>query len=382
MTNDLQGIPCVLMRGGTSKGPFFLGSDLPQDAAARNDMLLSIMGSGHPLQINGIGGGHPLTSKVAIVSPSTRPGADVDYQFIQVQVLDKAVDLTPNCGNMLAAVGPFAIEAGLVAATGDNTCIHIFNINTGKYIDAWVPTANGGVRYEGDAGIGGVPGTAAPIVLTFVDAAGGVTGSLLPTGNAIDEIDGIPVTCLDCAIPMVLIHAEDLGLTGGESPADLDENRELIERLQRIRILAAARMKIDHAEEKVVPKPVILSRSTDGWTIRARYFMPWQCHLAIATTGAVGIATACATEGTIAWRIADPVSIPARVTVEHPSGRFEVALSYDDKGDLMAGVLRTARRLFEGRVFLQPRSAAPGQGEDYDLIRKNAVQLAESEVEL
>lgn len=240
--NDLLKIPCVLMRGGTSRGPFFLASDLPRDRADRDAALLSIMGSGHPLQIDGIGGGNPVTSKVAIIGPSTVRGADIDYLFAQVRTDRQYVDYSPNCGNMLAAVGPFAIEAGLVEAQGNDTLVRIHNVNTGKLIEAKVPTRGREVIYLGDASIDGVPGLAAPIALTFMDAAGAKTGKLLPTGKPVDVIDGVNVTAIDCAIPMVLIRAADLGMTGYEDPQTLSANKDLIERMTRIRIEAGKLM--------------------------------------------------------------------------------------------------------------------------------------------
>lgn len=342
------------MRGGTSKGPFFLASDLPQDPAERDAALLAIMGSGHPLQIDGIGGGNPLTSKVAIISRSRDPRADVDYLFAQVRVDERIVDLTPNCGNMLAAVGPFAIEAGLVAATGRDTPVVIHNVNTNKIIEARVPTRDGKVTYLGDAEISGAPGRAAPIALSFADAAGALTGRLLPSGRAREVIDGVNVTCIDCAIPMVLMDARDFGKSGGEKPTELDGDAAFMTRLESVRLLAAERMGIHNASGRVVPKPVLISPPARDGTIRARYFMPHQCHTALATTGAVGIATACATPGTIAAELVGLAAPPKTITIEHPSGVLDVSLTRDADGDIVAGLVRTARRLFEGRVFLKP----------------------------
>lgn len=356
LSNDLDSIPCVLMRGGTSKGPFFLASDLPSDAKDRDAALMAVMGSGHPLQIDGIGGGNPLTSKVAIVSRSTHERADVDYLFAQVRVDEQIVDLTPNCGNMLAAVGPFAIEAGLVSPTEGETRVVIYNVNTDKLIEAHVPTEAGRVTYLGDAEIAGAPGTAAPISLSFADAAGTLTGKLLPTGLTSETVDGVRISCFDCAIPMVLINASDLGVTGGETPAQLDADPDFMTRLETIRLVAADRMGIANASGRVVPKPVLVSAPSDGGTIRARYFMPHSCHTALATTGAVGIATACATPGTVAADLAGRIETPSVVTIEHPSGTLEVSLTRDERGEIVAGLVRTARRLFEGRVFLKPLS--------------------------
>ncbi|KXG87721.1 4-oxalomesaconate tautomerase [Agrobacterium bohemicum] len=354
--NDLQKIPCVLMRGGTSRGPFFLASDLPRDQAQKDATLLSIMGSGHPLQIDGIGGGNPVTSKVAIIGRSKVEGADIDYLFAQVRTDRQYVDYSPNCGNMLAAVGPFAIEAGLVQGQGTDTLVRIHNVNTGKLIEAKVPTHGNEVIYLGDASIDGVPGLAAPIALTFMDAAGAKTGKLLPTGKAIDIIDGVAVTVIDCAMPMVLIRAIDLGLTGYEDPQALTENRELIARLARIRIKAGQLMGMGDVTDMVIPKPVLISPARKGGTLSVRYFMPSECHPALATTGAVGIATAAVTDGTIAFEDAGKLTVPTQIQIEHPAGRLDVQLEMRN-GTITAGLVRTARRLFEGYVFAKPNTA-------------------------
>ncbi|WP_081157960.1 4-oxalomesaconate tautomerase [Ensifer aridi] len=351
--NDLLAIPCVLMRGGTSKGPFFLANDLPAEASERDKILLSVMGSGHPLQIDGIGGGNPVTSKVAIVGPATIPGADVDYLFAQVRVDQQIVDTSPNCGNMLAAVGPFAIEAGLVPARGETTLVRIHNVNTGRMIEADVPTPNGNVSYLGEAAIDGVPGSAAPIALTFMDAAGARTGQLFPTGKPIDSIDGVAVTCIDCAMPMMLVEAGAIGASGFESAAELNADKELLGRLERLRIAAGERMGLGDVRYQVTPKPVLISRSKSGGDISVRYFMPHQCHPSLATTGAVGIATACINEGTVASLLVGTRKPPVVLSIEHPSGHLDVKLHERD-GKIVAGILRTARRLFEGHVFAKP----------------------------
>lgn len=355
MSNDLISIPCVLMRGGTSKGPVFLASDLPADIAERDRLLLEVMGSGHPLQIDGIGGGNALTSKVAIVDRASRPDADVDYLFAQVQVVRRVVDTSPNCGNMLAAVGPYAIEAGLVAARHPRTEVRIHNVNTGKIILATVETPAGQVAYRGQTHIAGAPGSAAPVRLTFLDAAGSRTGRLLPTGNAQDVIDGVAVSLVDCAMPMVMMRALDLGVQGDESPAALDANRVLMERMEAIRIEAGARMGIAGAGGTVIPKPVLLSAPQQGGHLQVRYFMPHHCHTALAITGAVGLATAAVTPGTLANTFVRCVELPGSITLEHPSGALDVGLSrISENAPVVASVVRTARRLFEGRVFAAP----------------------------
>jgi hypothetical protein len=354
--NDLLKIPCVLMRGGTSRGPFFLASDLPRDPRQRDAALLSIMGSGHPLQIDGIGGGNPVTSKVAIIGPATVEGADIDYLFAQVRTDRQYVDYSPNCGNMLAAVGPFAIEAGLVAAHRHDTVVRIHNVNTGKLIEAKVPTRGSEVIYLGDASIDGVPGLAAPIALTFVDAAGAKTGRLLPTGNPLDTIDGVDVTAIDCAIPMVLMRATDLGVSGYEDPQTLSGNRDLVERMSRIRIQAGRWMGMGEVKDMVIPKPVLVAPARNGGTLSVRYFMPDECHPALATTGAVGIARAAVTEGSVAFELAGSPSVPSQIRLEHPAGRLDVQLEVRD-GAITAGLVRTARRLFEGFAFAKPVAA-------------------------
>ncbi len=352
MSNDLLSIPCVLMRGGTSKGPFFLASDLPADAGLRDQLLLEVMGSGHPLQIDGIGGGNALTSKVAIVSPASRADADVDYLFAQVRVEQRVVDTTPNCGNMLAAVGPFAIERGLVPARHPRTEVRIHNVNTGKLIVATVETPNGQVAYRGDTRIAGAPGAAAPVRLAFLDAAGARTGRLLPSGRPQDMIDGIAVSLVDCAMPMMMVRAADMGVRGDASPAELNSDHALLARLEAMRIEAGTHMGIADAGSKVIPKPVLLSAPQQGGDLQVRYFMPHQCHTALAITGAVGLATAAVTPGTLANTFVGCLPMPGSITLEHPSGLLEVGLSRSsDDAPVVASVVRTARRLFEGRVF-------------------------------
>jgi 2-methylaconitate cis-trans-isomerase PrpF len=361
-------IPCVLMRGGTSRGPYFRGDDLPSDPARRDRLLARIMGSGHDLQVDGIGGGHPQTSKIAIVSRSRRPGVDIDYLFAQAGVQQATIDTSPNCGNMLAGVGPFAIEAKMVPAAAPETRVRIYNVNTGKLIEAIVQTPGGSVRYEGDATIDGVPGTAAPIRLSFLDAAGAKTGRLLPTGKARDRIGEIDASCIDMAMPMVLVRAADLGKTGHESPADLDADAGLLARLESIRREAGARMGLGDVAERVIPKPVLVSSPLAGGTIAVRYFTPRACHRAVAATGAVGLATACVLPGSLAQEIAGrPPRLPRVVIgIEHPAGRIPIELELAAPGAevpvLRASLIRTARRLFAGSVFVAD-SSVPDQGD-------------------
>src|ERR1700739_4736045 len=265
--NDLVRIPSVLMRGGTSRGPFFLRSDLPADAPARDAVLIGAMGAGRELQVDGIGGGHPLTSKVAIVGPSKVPGADVDYLFAQVKVRERVVDTSPNCGNMLAGVGPFAIETGLVPASDGTTLVRIHNVNTGKLIEARIATPDGHVTYDGDAAIDGVPGTAAPVFLAFIDAAGSKTGALLPTGAPIDRVGEVAVSCVDAAMPVMILRAHDMGKTARETPAELQADRAFMARLEQLRIAAGARMGIADAADRVIPKPVLVAAAEHSGNI-------------------------------------------------------------------------------------------------------------------
>lgn len=345
-------IPCTLMRAGTSRGPFFLAADLPEETAARDQILLSAMGSGHELQIDGLGGGHPLTSKVAIVSRSQHSGADVDYLFAQVNVSARLVDTSPNCGNMLAGVGPFAIEKGLVAAQNGSTTVNIFNINTGKIIEAVVRTPDGRVTFEGSCRVDGVSDPAAPIQLSFVDSAGSKTGSLLPTGHPIDRINDIDVTCIDMATPLVIMRARDLGKSATEEPSVLDADRNFMERLEAIRIEAGRRMGLGDVRALVIPKPVIVGSPQNGGTICARYFMPHAAHRAFAVTGAVGLATAIATPGTIPYTFMPLVPGLDAIRIEHPAGTIELALRHDHAGGApVASVLRTVRKIFDGVVY-------------------------------
>jgi 2-methylaconitate cis-trans-isomerase PrpF len=342
------------MRGGTSRGPVFLANHLPSDPAQRDELLLKIMGSGHELEIDGIGGGSPQTSKVAIVSASSHPQADVDYLFVQVMVAQRRVDTAPNCGNMLCAIGPFAIEHGLVNAAAPMTRVRIRNLNTNTLIDSEVLTPNGKVRYEGETAIDGVPGTAAPIKLTFLDAAGAKTGRLLPTGRVREQFDGVEVTCIDMAMPMVLMHAEALGKTGYETPAELDADTELLQRLESIRLQAGRAMGLGDVAQMVIPKPVLLSPARHGGSLNTRYFMPHNCHRSLAATGAIGLASACALPGSVAFDLA-PVSGASLVRLEHPGGQIEVSLEPAEGTSpetMRASLIRTARRLFSGDVFV------------------------------
>jgi 4-oxalomesaconate tautomerase len=358
-------IPCVLMRGGTSKGPYFKMSDLPEDPVVRDRVLLASMGSPDVRQIDGVGGADTLTSKVAMVGPSSGAGCDVDYLFAQVSVDRPIVDTLPPCGNMLSGVGPFAIEAGMVPVEDGETTVTIYNVNTDSRIEAVIRTPEGVVEYEGDCSIDGVPGTGAPILLKFLDVAGSKTGSLLPTGRPKETIDGISVTCMDVAMPMVIMKAADLGKTGYESKAELDSNATMLERLERIRLEAGRRMRLGDVTGKVIPKIGLIAAPRHGGAIASRYFVPHNCHAAHAVTGGICIATCAVMEGTVADGLSDVRKTPVeRIIIEHPSGTLEVKLSVkgfdSDLSFVYGGVVRTARRLFEGRILV-PSSVWDGK---------------------
>lgn len=347
-------IPCVLMRGGTSKGPVILASDLPADTKERDAVLLALMGAGHELEIDGIGGGSPQTSKVAIVSKSESPEADIDYLFAQVMVKERRVYTTANCGNMLCAVGPFAIEKGLIEAQDMVTTVRVRNVNTNTFIDVEVQTPDGQVSYEGDTHIDGVPGQAAPLSLTFLNSAGCKTGKLLPTGSVIDRFDDVEVTCIDMAMPMVLIDAKSLNKTGNESPAELDADKVFMARLESLRRKAGLAMGLGDVSDMVIPKPVLLSSPTAGGTIKVRYFMPHNCHKSLAITGSIGISTATIIPYSVANKIVGNKFVYSKneiVDIEHPSGKISVSLLRGSEiEDTRAAVIRTTRKLFEGEV--------------------------------
>lgn len=351
-------VPCVLMRGGTSRGPFFLANDLPQDPAARDAFLLKVMGSPHPLQVDGLGGANPLTSKVAIVSLSRRPDADVEYLFAQVAVQKPIVDTGPNCGNMLSAVGPFAIEAGLIPAQDGETVVRIYNQNTGSLVEAVVQTPGGVVEYEGEATIDGVNGAAAPIRLSFGDAAGGKTGALFPTGARRETIQGVDVTLIDYAMPMMLLAAADVGLAGDETPEQIDANVALFERIESMRLEAGVRMGLGDVTGSVIPKVGLLSAPRNGGSITSRYLVPDSCHRSHSATGALCVAAAVRMGGAVAHAIASKDEGP--VVVEHPGGKITIALEADEEGVRSAAFVRTARRIFEGAVVV-PARLFPGR---------------------
>lgn len=353
--SDLIEVPCVLMRGGTSKAAFFHRRDLPDDSTRRDALLLAAMGFGEPRQIDGIGGGSPLTTKLAIVSPSTDPRSDVDYLFGQVVATESRIDYAPTCGNILSAVGPFAIESGLVSAEPGQTRVRIHMVNTDSYCEAVVDTPEGRVAYAGRARISGVPGTAAPILLRFSDIAGSSCGALLPTGQVRDRIDGIDVTCIDNGMPVVLMHARALGCTGLESPAELDANAALKARIESIRLAAGRLMGLGDVSAKVVPKMTLISPPQDGGTLGTRSFIPKKCHDAIGVLGAVSVASACVLPGSVAADLFSAASAATHdLSIEHPTGEFTVRLQMDESHLVITGaaLLRTARALFRGHVLV------------------------------
>lgn len=345
-----DGVRCMWMRGGTSKGGYFLKDDLPAD---RDAFLLRVMGSPDPRQIDGMGGADPLTSKVAVVSKSDRPGVDVDYLFLQVFVDQAIVSDAQNCGNILAGIGPFAIERGLVTATGDETSVTIFMENTGQIAVATVQTPGGVVTYDGDAAIDGVPGTHAPIPLEFRDAAGSSCGALLPTGNAADVVEGVPVTLIDNGMPCVVMKAADIGATGYEDRETLDTDTALKARMEAIRLAVGERMNLGDVSEKSVPKMMLVAPPRNGGAVTVRSFIPHRAHASIGVLGAVSVATACLIPGSPAAEVARiPEGRRKTLSVEHPTGEMSCVLELDESGAVVsAALLRTARKLMDGYIF-------------------------------
>ena len=372
---DAAGIRCMLMRGGTSKGAYFLADDLPGDPRERADLLLRILGSPDPRQIDGIGGAHPLTSKVAVVSASAEPVVDVDYLFLQVGVDEPTVSDKQNCGNLLAAVGPFAVERGLVRGGDQSTSVRIRMVNSGEVVDAVFPTPHRRATYSGGTSISGVPGTAAEVALSFggphdpdPDRAGD-RPRLFPTGRARDRLEELPVTCVDAGVPTVLVAAASLGVTGYESPGDLEALADLRQRVRSIQLAAGPAMGLGDVREASVPKITLVSRPRAGGTLCTRSFIPLRCHEAIGVLCAVGTAVAARTGNSVAHEIAGPPAVPAgrreRIRLEHPTGYLDVDVDLDqelgaDQAGLprlrRAGIVRTARKLFDGTVF--PRAGS------------------------
>ncbi|NNL99462.1 MAG: 4-oxalomesaconate tautomerase [Gammaproteobacteria bacterium] len=364
MTDGWHALPATLMRGGTSKGLYFRADALPADAAVRDRLLLAAMGSPDSRQIDGVGGAHPLTSKVAVVGPSADDAADVDYLFLQVAVDRPLVSSVQNCGNILAGVGPFAIEQGLVAAGDAETSVRIRMLNTGGIAVARVQTPGARVSYSGEARIDGVPGSAAPIMLDFEDVAGSSCGALLPTGNAVDRIAGIDATLIDNGMPVIVCRARDLGCEGDESPAELQADEGLKQRIEALRLAAGPMMRLGDVAEKTVPKISLISAGRHGGALTTRTFIPHRVHEAIGVLGAVSVATACLVPGSTACDIAGIGARQGnvRLDIEHPGGYFTVELALRSAADELvverSAILRTARKLMEGTVFIAPEQHA------------------------
>jgi 4-oxalomesaconate tautomerase len=345
----------MLMRGGTSKGVYFLAEDLPAGIAERDDLLLRIMGTPDPRQIDGIGGAHPLTSKVAVVSRSAGPGSDIDYLFLQLGVEAPTVTDKQNCGNVLAGVGPFAVERGLVAAGHERTRVRIRMLNSGSIATATFATPGGVVDYSGDTSISGVPGSAAAVVLDFARTQGSTCGSLLPTGRVRDVIDGIDVTCVDNGMPVVVAAATDLGITGYETPAELAADQRLRERIGSLRLQAGKLMGLGDVTDASVPKTTLVAAPRDGGMICTRTFIPVRPHASIGVLGAVSVVTALLLDGAVGRDLAALPSPGSPMDVEHPAGRLRVEVELDTTLDppkvRRSSIVRTARKLFDGTVF-------------------------------
>jgi len=349
-------IPTCLMRGGTSRGSFFRGTDLPDDPDLRDKVLLAVMGSPHHLQIDGLGGGHPLTSKVGIVSPGKQAACDLEFLFVQLQPDSSNVDTRPNCGNMLAAVVPFALECGMVESQGDESTYRVLTLNTGMQCDITVQTPGGRISYEGDACIDGVPGNSAPILINFLDTAGSVCDGLLPTGSVKDKIDGIDVTCIDNGMPMVMFKAQDVGCTGYESASDLNANTGVKERIEKLRLACGHAMGLGDVADKNYPKMTLVAPPQNNGALTTRCFIPHVCHESVGVLGAVTIATACILPGSITEGIAViPKGQRKQLSIEHPSGELSVEMEVDPDDPIKvirAALLRTARLIMRGEVMI------------------------------
>ncbi len=355
MSDQLK-IPCVFMRGGTSRGPYFIKSDLPDDIESRDKVLLAVMGSPDNRQIDGLGGADPVKSKVAMVSKSKEDGIDVDYHFAQVKVDEPIVDTKPSCGNMLIGVGPFSIERGLVEAQDGLTKVIIRDVNTGMKIEETVRTPNKIVSYEGDLKIDGVPNPGSPVDLSFLEVIGSKTKKLFPTGNKIDKINGIECSMVDSAMPVLFFRARDFGITGNESHIELNQKQDLIDKMNEIRIEVGKRIGFGDVSKSVIPKVALLSKADKG-SIKSRYFMPWQCHNAYAITGTICLATAAKSKGTICNEYYDDFSNEGFFEIEHPTGISKVKVKVKREGDeiidLVATTTRHARLIMSGEVHIQ-----------------------------
>jgi len=352
-----DGVRCMVMRGGTSKGAYFLAEDLPSEPEVRDGLLARIMGSPDPRQIDGIGGAHPLTSKVAVVSAND-DDMSVDYLFLQVGVDDGVVTDRQNCGNLLAGVGAFALERGVLEASGDEVSVRIRMLNTGSVATATFPLRGGLPDYQGRTAVDGVPGRAAPVRIDFEGLAGGTCGALLPTGNIQDEFAGVAVTCVDNGMPVVALRAADVGVYGYESCDALEADSRLQSLLRRIRAEAGEAMGLGDVSDLTIPKITLLAAPRAGGSVSTRTFIPIRCHDAVGVLGAISVATVCALPGTVAEGIVQDRSAGS-TRIEHPTGTFEASVSIVESpggGHAVdrAGIIQTTRKLMDGIVFPRP----------------------------
>jgi 4-oxalomesaconate tautomerase len=369
MSSDQTAIRCSILRGGSSRGAYFQSDDLPADADTRDRVLLAIMGGPDELQLNGIGGGHPLTNKVAIVNQSTHPGADLDYLFLQVSPREGKVSDLQNCGNILSGVGPYAVASGLLPAIDPQTSVRVHLVNSGGFCELSLPTPNAQLTFAGDTQIDGVPGTGAAIICDFLDTAGSACGALLPTGNVHDKIGGYEVTCIDNGMPVVIVAASAFALSGYESPDELEANADLKDALEALRLAAGQAMTLGDVAAKTIPKMCLVSPPREGGLITTRTFIPHSCHRSIGVFGAISVATGCLLHGSVPAEIADvPPGNEKTVSIEHPAGSMSVRLLVDDgqspeKTIRRAGVVRTARLISDGQVYV-PSEVWDGQSMD------------------
>ncbi len=358
MQSDQTAIPCHVIRGGTSRGLYFLSSDLPKDQGLRDEILLSVIGGPDALQIDGLGGGHPLTCKVALVSPSARDDADLDFLFLQVMPTEQKVTSLQNCGNILAGVGPFALESGLMKASGDETIIRVCMLNSQSIAHLTISTPGGTLTYHGSTSIDGVPGTHAALITDFLDIAGSATGAILPTGNVQDSFNGVAATCVDNGMPVVVLRAADFGLSGYEAPEALDADDDLKAALEAIRLQAGAAMSLGDVSSKTIPKTCLVAPPQHSGLIATRTFIPHVCHRSIGVLGAVSVATSCMISGSVAHDISRiPEGAEKTLGIEHPTGALTVRLLTGDSAnpsDLVrrVGIVRTARSIMQGQVFV------------------------------
>lgn len=360
-------IPAIFMRGGTSRGLYFNRDDLPGDRALWDAIFLKAFGSPDPRQVDGVGGTTSVTSKTCVISPSARDDCDVDYFFAQLSVTEPKVDYGPTCGNMLAGVGPYAIETGMIPAADGETRVRIHQVNTGGIVEAVIQTPGGHVEYEGDTAIDGVPGTAAPVLLNFMNVVGSRTGKLFPSGERKEVIDGIEVTLIDASMPCMIMRAADIGKTGYETAAELDADAAFFERAEAMRMEAGRRMGFGDVTGNVVPKMIILAPPRDGGAIASRYFVPDKTHETHAITGGIAVAYASVTEGTVAQPLVAPLEKTERprFSIEHPVGQLHLTLTLREGADGMeieaAGIVRTARMIMQGSIMVPERLLGRGR---------------------